>query len=370
MMNILHTVEYYEPHKGGAEEVIKQLSERLVKRGHKVTVATSVHPERNSMVINGVGIKQFPVSGNQVKGVRGERDAYRTFLINSDFDVIFNYAAQTWTTDEMFSVIDRITARKVIAPLGYSRLHHPRYRNYFRDIPDHLKKYDRLIYTSPNYRDIKFGEEHGLGEKAVVVPNGASLEEFHDRTVSFKKHYNIDAKYMFITVANHYLAKGHKMVIDAFRAADTHDAVLVIIGERPNRHSWYSCYPYCYGMSKVNRNIKVFRGVPREFVVSAYNEADLFLFGSKVECAPLVMYESFASHTPFITTDVGNVKDHTGVIRLVSGSEDMKDEIVRFLRDPELYTVLANDAYDLFLRNHTWEVLTERYENIYRSLLN
>lgn len=36
-MKILHTVEFYEPSVGGAQEVIKQISLQLVKRGHEVT---------------------------------------------------------------------------------------------------------------------------------------------------------------------------------------------------------------------------------------------------------------------------------------------------------------------------------------------
>jgi len=39
-VNILHTVEFYSPSVGGAQEVVRQISELLVKRGHDVTVAT------------------------------------------------------------------------------------------------------------------------------------------------------------------------------------------------------------------------------------------------------------------------------------------------------------------------------------------
>ncbi len=368
-MNILHTVEYYEPHKGGAEEVIKQLSERLVKKRHRVTIATSYHPLRKSDEINGVKIKQFKMSGNQVKGIRGDRENYRSLLTDPAFDIVFNYAAQTWTTDEMFAILDSVPARKVLAPLGYSRLHHPRYNQYFNKLPDYLRNYDTLVYTSPDYQDKHFGDRHGLEHKSIVIPNGASEQEFEKGDLSFKERFNISSKYLFISVSNHYFAKGHKTVIDAFRAANPDNTALVIIGERPNRHGWYSCFPYCYGMSILNNNIKVFRGLPREMVVAAYREADLFLFGSRVECAPLVMYESFASMTPFITTDVGNVKDHKEVIRIVTSVHEMSREIVNFRRNPDAYRDMAQSAYDLYKKNHTWDVLTDRYENVYRNLL-
>ena len=67
-MKILHTVEFYEPFKGGAQEVVKQLSERMVAMGHDVTVATTKLKERKSKNINGVKIEEFDISGNEVRG--------------------------------------------------------------------------------------------------------------------------------------------------------------------------------------------------------------------------------------------------------------------------------------------------------------
>ncbi|MFH1005826.1 MAG: hypothetical protein V1781_10125 [Bacteroidota bacterium] len=45
-MKILHTVESYYPSVGGMQEVVKQISEQLVKMGHSVTVATGFHVDR------------------------------------------------------------------------------------------------------------------------------------------------------------------------------------------------------------------------------------------------------------------------------------------------------------------------------------
>ncbi len=46
--------------------------------------------------------------------------------------------------------------------------------------------------------------------------------------------------------------------------------------------------------------------LPREKVVDAFFEADLFVFASKVEYSPLVLFESAAAGTPFLTVPVGN----------------------------------------------------------------
>src|SRR5687767_4036163 len=66
LMKILHTVQLYHPHKGGSEEVVRQISERLVARGHDVTVATGWDPRRQSKQLNGVKIRSFKIMGNEV----------------------------------------------------------------------------------------------------------------------------------------------------------------------------------------------------------------------------------------------------------------------------------------------------------------
>ena len=122
-MKILHTVELYFPSTGGIQEAVRQISENLVKAGHSVTVATSKLPNRKSNVINGVSIEEFEISGNLVRGITGEVKKYQNYLLNSDFDIIANFAAQQWTVDCTFPIIDKIKAKKVFVPTGFSGLY-------------------------------------------------------------------------------------------------------------------------------------------------------------------------------------------------------------------------------------------------------
>jgi len=291
------------------------------------------------------------------------------FLRSFDGDLIFNYAALIWTTDLAFAVRDDVRVKKVLAPLGYSKLHNRRYRSYFQSLPESLNKYDKLVYTSANYQDKEFGDYHGLSGKAVIIPNGASEDEFSRPSLGFREQYGIKTRFMAICVANHYMLKGHHFVIDAFRKMNRDDTTLVIIGERPQSHSWYSCYPFCKGVSLIDNRVKVICGVPREWVVSAYQEADLFLFGSKVECAPLVMYEAFASKTAFITTPAGNVRDHAGVVVVVQSTTEMAAVANRLLDDDTERNRMTENAYCLWKLNHTWERIVDRYEKLFASLV-
>jgi glycosyltransferase involved in cell wall biosynthesis len=63
-MHILFVLEHYFPYIGGAEKLFKNLAESLVKRGFKVTVATTRHQTtlRSHEMINGVEIVRLPFS--------------------------------------------------------------------------------------------------------------------------------------------------------------------------------------------------------------------------------------------------------------------------------------------------------------------
>ncbi|MCW3076084.1 MAG: hypothetical protein JWO32_693 [Bacteroidetes bacterium] len=122
-MKIFHCVESYFPSVGGMQEVVKQLSERLVKLGHEVVVLTRFHPQRSFNELNGVKIKTFRIEGNPKK-VENENDqGYVDFLLNNSSDIITFFAAQQWATDLALPLLKKLKAKKVSVPTGYSGLY-------------------------------------------------------------------------------------------------------------------------------------------------------------------------------------------------------------------------------------------------------
>ena len=95
-------------------EVVRQISEYLVKKGHEVVVATSYCKQRDVSQINGVEIKSFKISGNFVNGYSGEIEEYKKYILNSNFDIISNFAAQQWATDLCFEILPNIQAKNLI----------------------------------------------------------------------------------------------------------------------------------------------------------------------------------------------------------------------------------------------------------------
>jgi glycosyltransferase involved in cell wall biosynthesis len=385
-MRILHTAEFYSPSVGGAQEVVRQISEQLARRGHEVTVATTRLPERPGSMLNGVRIEGFSISGNAVRGYTGETDAYLRFLRNGRFDVMMNYAAQQWATDLAYDVLGQVRYRKVLVPCGFSALYDPQYHSYFRALPEILRHYDHLIFHSCTGRDSDFARQNQIVHSSMI-PNGASFEEFKDPAISFRNHYGILQKEpLLITVGTHTGAKGHGVVMEAFRRANIGRATLVIIG---NLLGSAGCLPQCriqarltelasFGKKKV-----LLLDPPRRDVVSAYHSADLFLFGSNIEYSPIVLFEAAASGTPFVSTACGNaveIAEWTAAGRIVQ-TDRLADGNVRtspaamakvmeeLLTDKSRLKRLSDAGIENWKNRFTWEKIALQYEDLYLRLV-
>lgn len=390
-MKILHTVESYHPSVGGMQEVVRQLSERLVKMGHEVTVASGFHRERTQNMLNGVKIEQFKISGNDVNGIRGEVkeiERFQNFVCDPGFDIVTNFAAQQWATDLVLPVLKLIKAKKVFVPTGFSGLYFPRFKSYFELMKTRMKEYDMNVFLSDNYRDINFARENGITATALI-PNGAAEEEFlGENTIDIRKKLGIgENDFLVLHVGSYTGIKGHREALEIFVRSKMKNAVLLMIGndnEHFKRHMRFHHSYFILNLLRILKRKKVIvTSLKREETVAAYKTADLFLFPSNIECSPIVLFECMAANTPFLTADVGNAKEIInwsggGVILPTEIDKDGRshvkiDQSVEALNnlfdDEHKRKALAENGFKVWKEKFGWQVITKQYENVYKELM-
>lgn len=472
-MRLLFCCEFYFPSVGGVQEVMRQLAERMVQRGHEVTVATTRLAERDFTEYNGVRIAEFGVSGNAVRGIEGEVERYREFVAGFDGDAILIKAAQQWTFDGLWPVLDEIRVRKVFIPCGFSGLYEPTYEQYFRDLPDILRRFDHLIFYAERYRDIDFARLHGL-EHRSILPNGASETEFGVSTdPEFRRRHGIpEDSFVFLTVGSMTGVKGHREVLEAFAKLRSggRNVTLIVNGNPPPAPVVVRTVPSAraeagqagnaaevpkmagrlraaatYVNGRIRRVAGLswrfwgvvkregYRGVqsrvhaiaarkiqaaghahllPRRMrksidpihfwaeratrqphkqvlkvdlarpeLVQAFKNADLFVFASNIEYSPLVLFETAAAGTPFLSVPVGNAdeiarwtgggvicqapKDERGYTRV--DPEVLAGEMKRMMADRQRLAVLGETAHARWQAQFTWARIAERYESILQN---
>lgn len=424
-MKILFCVEFYFPSIGGAQEVVRQLAERMAGKGHDVSVATTKIFTRTSLRHHGVKIVEFDVSGNLVRGIHGDVVGYQSFLANQDFDLVFFYAAQQWTFDASWEVLDRIPGKKVLVPCGYSGLYDQAYKDYFSELGDVLAKMDAVVYHARDYRDLKFADSLGL-TNSVVIPNGADLEEF-ERPKGSDLRSKLSAKdsaFVILTVGTITGMKGHLELAQAYAEANfgDRDTVLILNGNRPSssgeRASIFSRFVALirgYGLIYTFRHtvkmglmalgIPVGSGItierlvadinrqkgksvvvvdlPRPDLLQAYLQADLFVFASNIEYSPLVLFEAAAAGLPFLTVPVGNTHE---IIEWTGGGEmcpapmdthgytrvnpkDLARHIESLARDDKLRVEMGKRGKDAARNRFNWSHLANEYESLFVRLV-
>lgn len=419
-MRILLACEFYYPSVGGVQVVMRQIGERFVARGHTVTIATSYLPERQRHELNGVTIAEFNVSGNLVRGLSGDVEGYRRFVLGSDHDVLMIKAAQQWTFDALLPVLDQVTKPKIFIPCGFSALHEPAYAEYYREMPEVLGKFDHLIFHASDYRDINMARNQGFSDFSIV-PNGASEREFSvPADPDFRRRLDIEERAFVVLTVGTFSGgmKGHREVAEAFALAPFHDtpAVLILNGNvvssvsrsgapaglrvlvahlregahrlrrLARRRPWLRTAvrePLAALVARINAGAPEKRvmivDLPRAELVQAYLNSDLFVFASKIEYSPLVLYEAAAAGLPFLTVPVGNaaeIAQWTGGGEVCPAPCDWRgytrvdpavlaQHLSGLAADPVRLAALGQAGHQSWRERFTWERITDTYEAIF-----
>lgn len=388
-MKILHTVEFYYPSLGGSQEVVRQLSERMVEAGHDVTVATTDLPERKNDILNGVKILGFNISGNEVRGYKGDTKSYQDFLVTTKFDVVMNYAAQEWTADLTYPLLGKLVARKIFVPCGFSALYDPAYRGYFEKMPEVLNQYDATIYMADSYRDIDFARAHNVNN-LHIIPNGANEAEFLEKyNGNIREELSIrPSTKLILHVGGFTGQKGQSEAIKIFQSARLRDATLLLIGNKISKKIYANLKrkAFLFNVQPTNRRNRrqiIILELERAQTVAAFKSADVFLFPSNIEASPLVLFEACAAQTPFLTTDVGNAREiiertHGGILLPTTIAPDglahadilgSAKVLRKLISNDKQLLQLAADGYAAWNNKYRWDKIANKYLRLYKGQL-
>lgn len=121
--------------------------------------------------------------------------------------------------------------------------------------------------------------------------------------------------------------------------------------------------------------------VPMGFVSSdrlkalAYSAADLFMFPSRADNAPLVLIETMACGTPTVAFRVGGVSDmvRPGVTGMLADPEDFQQfaaRIVQLLEDADLRAHLRRQCREIAVKEYPLDLYIDQHAALYRQVLD
>lgn len=378
-MLILHTAQDYVPTVCGVSEVVKQLSQRLARRGHEVHVVTGATPGcKLNDCVNGVHVHRFRIRGNSAEGISGDVSSYVDFVKSRAWDVVAMHCCQTWSTDALLSHLKTLSGTKVFVGHGISALDNPAFNEYFTRLATLLKDFDATVTLSPLLEETGFAYDHCLPVPRVI-PNGVDPSEWSGPSLNVRMRWRIGSAPWIISVSNHSPVKGHSVfakVISEIRRAGYPSTVGSIIGGyypaakanlgrfRVKGGCWYRCRL----RSLHDRHLRLNFDVPRPAVVSALREADLLLVTSSREASPLVILEAMAAGTPWIAFDRGSIRENSGGV-VVQSVEEMVEAAMGLLNRGHDCSNVADQENSEIIANRHWESITSEYERLYSQLV-
>ncbi len=106
--------------------------------------------------------------------------------------------------------------------------------------------------------------------------------------------------------------------------------------------------------------------IKREQSYPRYVKQILIVSTSRKEANSIVLLESMAAGTPWVSFDVGSARQNAGGI--VAGNfDEMIESVTRLLRNPELKRDLGNAGRFQAAAKHDWDGIVDEYEQLYEG---
>ncbi len=297
-MKIAQVCPRYHPYIGGVETHVKEISERLLKKGLDVEVIStdSSGKIQKKDQVNGIKVIRFrSIAPNDAFFLAPQ---IYNYLINQEYDII--HAHNYHAFPALFCALAKEDRKLVFTPhyhgAGHSfirNLLHKPYRPLGTII---FKKADKVVCVSKFELNLIKENFDIPASKLIHIPNGINLGEFKDVKPLERKHKTI----LFVGRLERY--KGVQYVIHALTLLEYR---LEIVGKGP----------YEQKLKKLANNLGVsnridwIREIPRSELLQHYKSADVFVMLSEHEAYGITVAEALASETPCIISDIDSLSE-------------------------------------------------------------
>lgn len=372
-VHILYTLHRFWPAVGGTELAMMDLGQEVRKLGHEVTLATSDEPGSPAVEdVRGLDVHRFAL--RRAGKFRFPPAAYKDFVLHGgDWDVVHVKGQRVWSSDYLWRHVPKIRQPKVFTAHGFHQWHmhrrDPAELWYYKwHLPRVLRPFDRIVALTGNEVDelVSWGVPR---EKIVILPDGVNLHEFEAAPArGFREKHGIPAdKKLLLYAGGFYDNKGVPLLVEAAARCES-DVELVLIGKDPAAGSTKAETERL--IAELKAPVRILGVVPREDLVKAFFESDLFLMGSRFEGYGIVLLEAMAARLPFVSTPAGAAPDLAakGAGLVVRTATEMANAVDELLGDEQRRKEMGERGRRLALEQ-TLEAQAKKHVALYESLL-
>ncbi|MEL9909436.1 MAG: glycosyltransferase family 4 protein [Ignisphaera sp.] len=351
-MRILYVSPSYYPHVGGVEYVVKSVAERLVKRGHDVTVLAGRlgYEKPVKEEVNGVHVVRWPVwSPGGAYHVPRMRGRFKEYLrgVARGFDVIHFHSVHSVFTMHALNMLKDVGVRKVLT-MHYHGTGHTLFRRLlwvpWRGFCRKLVRYIDVVHAVSVYEARLI--ERDFGVKPVVIEHGveerlASVEWRPENYVMYsgriERYKNLHRLGNIVKVLNNVY--GYNLQLKIFGAGSYRDK----LGNY---------------LEKLGISFSIDPPQPYEKYIESLSRAKLFALLSEREAFGQTVNEANAIGVPAVVAEPWgrNFEDRprTLIVSLKDRDEEIASKVAEFLdrvaREPRSSVPTWDEVADTYIK--------------------
>ena len=387
MKILMLTWEYPPRVVGGIARVVYDLSHRLIKDGHEVTVITyrdgevpyfeddkgvKVYRVDNYMIqsnnfIDWVLQLNFNMieKASQIIGEQGKFDVIHAH------DWLVASAAKTLKNAFDIPIVATIHATEAGRNSG---IREPQ-QKYINDTEWMLTYEANEVIVNSNYMKNEIQRLFGLPfEKINVVPNGVNLNLFNgvERDYNFRRRFAMDNEKIILFMGRLVYEKGIQHLIAAMPKIlnGYHDAKLVICG-KGGMMDELKAEANSLGISQKVYFAGYMNG---KDVQKMYKAADIAVFPSTYEPFGIVALEAMLSENPVVVSDIGGLNEivqhrENGMKTYCGNPNSIADSILELLYDHKLCADIVKKAKNKVRNEYNWSKIAQDTHFAYQKAI-
>ena len=387
-MRILMLSWEYPPRiVGGIARVVHDLSKRLIKDGHDVTVVTyresDVPYYENNKGVEVYRVDNYMISANNFIDWIMQMNFNMIAKVNEllakgeKFDVVHAhdwlvaYAAKTLKNSYDIPLVSTIHATEA----GRNKGIHDDTQRYINDTEWMLTYESSEVIVNSDYMKSELQRLFGLPfEKINVVPNGINVNAFNgiERDYEFRRQYAADNEKIILFMGRLVCEKGIQHLIDAMPKILEHyqDAKLIIAG----KGGMLDELKAKVDMLGLSQKVYFTGYLNSKQVPKMYKCADVTVFPSTYEPFGIVALEAMLAGVPTVVSDTGGLNEIVnhgvnGMKSYTGNANSLADSILTLLYDKQLCATVTKNAKQKVKAEYNWTKLAQDTHFVYQKAI-
>ncbi len=383
---------FYPPHVGGIEYHVEALSRHLTKRGHKVTVLTSMLSRKgldsHRKASDGIGVyrlktifpPRWPYPALSSQGFApGAHEAIKKIVSEREIDIVHVHGHHYYLS---WTAIDAARSLGVPSVMTLHGLYALKPTDFLANAQEEifnrfifsraLKKVDATIGLTPTITE--YARKYGpVSQNYFTIPNGVDQEIFtsnQENRSNYRRKYGIEDRIVVLFRGRFAAVKGVRELAAASRLVVKENAKVffLFVGDGPLSGELARL------LEPIRARSRILGWSPVDQIHELYIASDIFTLPSKSEALPLTILEAMAARLQIVSTPVGGIPDilesypYKTYIKEASPTDISASLLNAIDKAQKRKAKPAQHSYG-FLDAFRWDKIASQVETVYRIVL-